>query len=89
MELYAAPSISMQQQEKMSRLFEGLRGVADVTTDVARKAGEFLAGYGKSHGLNPVDAIIAATAIDVDAVLVTRNKKHFEFIPALIVDSPY
>jgi predicted nucleic acid-binding protein len=89
MELYAAPSISKEQQEKMSRLFEGLNGVADVTADTARKAGELLARYGKNPGLNPVDALIAATALDMDAVLVTRNKRHFDFIVGLIVDSPY
>ncbi|MGB9859740.1 MAG: type II toxin-antitoxin system VapC family toxin [Moorellaceae bacterium] len=89
MELYAAPSISQEQQEKMSRLFEGLNGIADVTADTARKAGELLARYGKSSGLNPVDALIAATALDMDAVLITRNRRHFDFIAGLIVDSPY
>lgn len=89
MELYAAPAISPEQQEKMSRLFEGLTGVADVTAGTARRAGELLARYGKNHGLNPVDALIAATAMDMDAVLVTRNRRHFEFIAGLIADSPY
>ena len=89
MELYAAPGISSEQQEKMSRLFEGLTGVADVTAETAREAGELLARYGKSSGLNPVDALIAATALDMDAVLVTRNRRHFDFIAGLIVDSPH
>lgn len=89
MELYAAPNISPEQQEKMSRLFDGLSGVADVTADTARKAGDLLAKYGKSPGLNPVDALIAATAMEIDAVLVTRNRRHFDFIAGLIVNSPY
>lgn len=89
MELYAAPSISIQQQEKMSRLFEGLSGVADIAAGTARRAGEFLAVHSKSRGLNPMDTLIAATAVDMDAVLVTRNRKHFDFITGLIVDSPY
>lgn len=88
MELYAAPSISQEQLEKISRLFEGLTGVADVTADTARRAGELLARYRKNHGLNPVDALIAATAMEMDAVLVTRNRKHFDFIAGLIADSP-
>ncbi|MGB9920617.1 MAG: type II toxin-antitoxin system VapC family toxin [Moorellales bacterium] len=89
MELHAAPNISSQQQEKMSRLFEGLTGVADVTVDTARRAGDLLARYGRSQGLNPVDALVAATALEMDAVLVTRNRRHFEFIAGLIVDTPY
>lgn len=43
MELYAAPAISPEQQEKMSRLFEDLTGVADVSGVTARRTGELLA----------------------------------------------
>jgi len=89
MELYAAPHINPNQREKMTRLLEGLNGIIAVDPDIARKAGEFLGKYRKEHSLNPIDALIAATALNIDAVLATRNKKHFDFIPELIIDCPY
>ncbi|WP_258359560.1 type II toxin-antitoxin system VapC family toxin [Moorella sulfitireducens (nom. illeg.)] len=89
MELYAAQHITVEQQEKMARLFDGLNGIVEVDMDIARKAGEFLGKYRKDPGLNPIDALIAATALHLDAVLATRNKKHFDFIPGIVVDCPY
>ena len=89
MELYAAPQISNEQQEKMTRLFEGLNGIIAVDPEIAGKAGEFLGKYRKDYGLNPIDALIAATALNIDAVLATRNKKHFDFIPGIVIECPY
>jgi len=89
MELYAAPQISDEQEEKMTRLFEGLNGIVAVDPEIAEKAGKFLGKYRKKRGLNPIDALIAATAINLDAVLATRNKKHFDFIPGIVIECPY
>lgn len=89
MELFAAPQLSADQREKLSRLLEGFNGIVDVDSDIAASAGEFLGKYRKPNGLNPIDALIASTALNIDAVLVTRNKKHFDFIPGLIIECPY
>lgn len=48
MELYAAPSISPQQQEKMSHLLEGLSGMADITAGTARRQANFWPGTVKA-----------------------------------------
>ncbi len=40
-------------------------------------AGELLRQYRKSHSLEVPDAIIAAAAIQHDAALWTRNRKHY------------
>lgn len=56
-------------------MFEGLSGIVEADADIARKAGELLAKYRKIHGLNHIGALIAATALSMDAVLVTRNRK--------------
>lgn len=37
----------------------------------------------RGRTIAPFDALIAATAIVDDAILVTRNRKHFENIPGL------
>jgi len=45
--------------------------------------------YARSHGLTIPDALIAATAIANRALLLTRNVRHFSFIPRLRVRAPY
>lgn len=44
---------------------------------VGRRAGEYLKQYRKSHNVELVDALIAATAALSGAVLWTRNRKHY------------
>jgi predicted nucleic acid-binding protein len=50
----------------------------EVTEDVARVAGQLAHRYRKSHsGIGAVDYLIAATAIVIDADLLTTNVQHF------------
>ena len=53
--------------------------LACVPIDAAtgRKAGEFLRTFRKSHDLEIGDALIAASAVQNDAALWTRNRKHY------------
>ena len=48
-----------------------------LTTDVGRKAGQYLKSYRKSHGVELGDALIAASASASDRQLWTLNKKHY------------
>lgn len=48
-----------------------------IDDEVGRKAGEFLHKYRKGHGLQLGDALIAASAVLNEAVLWTRNRKHY------------
>lgn len=57
-------------------LFDSLERVA-VSGEIARKAGEYRAQYGRSHGLTLPDALIAATAFVIEADLFTRNVRHY------------
>jgi len=43
----------------------------------------------RRQGLTPVDALIAASAISADAILVTRNVKHFRMVDNLLTLQPY
>jgi predicted nucleic acid-binding protein len=54
-----------------------------VTLDIASLAADFLRKYGPSHGLDVVDAVIAATAQVHGHELVTLNLKHFPMFPGL------
>lgn len=41
--------------------------------------------YHLSHGVQFLDTLIAATAIEHNLTLVTHNQKHFSFIPDLLL----
>ncbi len=61
---------------------------AEVTEDVARVAGQLARRYRKSHrGIGAVDYLIAATAIVIDADLLTTNVRHFPMFTKL--EPPY
>jgi hypothetical protein len=59
-----------------------------VTEDVAHVAGQLARRYRKSHsGIGAVDYLIAATAIVIDADLLTTNLRHFPVFTKL--EPPY
>jgi predicted nucleic acid-binding protein len=56
----------------------------EVTENVARVAGQLARRYRKSHsGIGAVDYLIAATAIVIDADLLTTNVRHFPMFTKL------
>lgn len=52
------------------------------------KAYWLLKNYSMPHGLREFDSLIAATALAYDLTLVTRNEKHYRFIPDLRLQMP-
>jgi predicted nucleic acid-binding protein len=57
---------------------------AEVTEDVSRVAGQLARRYRNSHsGIGAVDYLIAATAIVIDADLLTTNVRHFPMFTKL------
>ena len=48
-----------------------------VSVSIAAHAADYVREWGKSRGVAVPDALIAATAQDVGAVLVTRDASHF------------
>jgi predicted nucleic acid-binding protein len=48
-----------------------------VSVGIAARAADYVREWGKSRGVAVPDALIAATAEDVGAVLVTRDATHF------------
>lgn len=71
------------ERADVARLFEGLR-LLPVTDAVARRAGRHLRAFRRSHpGIDLADYLIAATAEEEGARLVTLNVRHFPMFGAL------
>jgi predicted nucleic acid-binding protein len=71
------------ERRPVASLFGVLR-LLPVTDQVARRAGEFLRAYRRSHsGIDLVDYAVAATAELHGARLATLNVKHFPMFPDL------
>lgn len=88
LELMAAPKMTEQRLEATRELLEIFEHIP-VDGRIATTAGIYLSKYRASHGLEPMDAIIAATARVNEAALFTLNTKHFKFIEGLVVINPY
>ncbi len=88
LELMAAPKMTEKRFEIVRTLVKMFEQVP-VDERVATVAGRYLAKYRPSHGLEPMDAIIAATASVSEAVLFTLNTKHFKYIEGLVTINPY
>lgn len=61
--------------------------VLPLTPAIGERMLALIGAYHLSHRLAIPDALIAATAIEHDLMLVTHNTKHFSFIPKLSVRS--
>jgi predicted nucleic acid-binding protein len=73
-----------ERPESVTYLEKLVRAVDEA---IAARAGILRRDFGKSHGTGLADAIIAATAEERQAQLVTLNKKHFPMLNDVIV--PY
>jgi len=74
------------RNEKERRQVDGLLShysVRDIGRDIANLAGEYIRSYGASHGTDPIDALIAATAKVHSVPLATLNLKHFPMFAGL------
>ncbi len=66
----------VSEQTKISRFFALLTCVA-IDQKIGQLAGEHLRQYSKSHNLKIADALIAASTMQYQAALWTRNRKHY------------
>jgi predicted nucleic acid-binding protein len=65
-----------REHEATAKLFRMLLCVP-IDYETGRHAGDYLRQYGKSHGLQIGDALIAAAAVLNRAELWTRNRRHY------------
>ena len=71
-----------QERRHVDRLL-GVYVIHDIGLETACLAGDYVREYGLSHGVDPIDALIAATAKARDLELATLNLKHFPMFKGL------
>jgi tRNA(fMet)-specific endonuclease VapC len=83
-ELYAGKSVwekpkARKELERLLSIFE----IMPLTQDISKKAGQIRS----KHGVDLIDALIAATASEFRLPLQTTNRRHFEKIEGVILAS--
>ena len=78
---------NQREVDLIDRLIEAYEAIP-VDEAIGRRAYELLKTYAKSHGLRTFDSLIAATAIEKQRTLVTKNRKHFGMVNGLAVAIP-
>ena len=63
--------------------------IHEVAPAASRLARDWLTSYCLSHGLMIADALIAASAHQLGLPLYTKNVRHFQMLPLLVVIRPY
>ncbi len=64
-------------EEQVTEEFLQARGEVVLDARAGRRAGAYLATFGRSHGVEIADALIAAAATTSGLVLWTLNRKHY------------
>jgi predicted nucleic acid-binding protein len=64
-------------EEAVTRAFFEARGEVVLDGKIGRQAGDYLARYAKSHGVEIADALIAAAAATSGLRLWTLDRKHY------------
>jgi predicted nucleic acid-binding protein len=62
--------------------------IVPLRDSTGKRAYELVKLYAKRHGLHVFDSLVAATAIEEGFTLVTRNRRHFDFIEGLSLEVP-
>lgn len=80
-------SIGKRDKDRIKKSLARLR-YYPLTSEIALLAIQLIDKYSSAHGLFLADALIAATAISYNLILVTYNLKHFRFMKELSVIEP-
>jgi predicted nucleic acid-binding protein len=64
-------------EEPLTQAFFEARGEVVLDGRIGRRAGAYLARYGRSHGVELADALVAAAAATSSLRLWTLNRKHY------------
>lgn len=86
-ELFAVERMTPEQETDINIMLGNLQRI-DISSPVARLAGRLLAQHRKTRALEMPDAIIAASAVIHGLSLVSKNTRHYSFIPGLVLSPP-
>jgi hypothetical protein len=78
---------TQRETADLDLVLSGYRAVPP-NEDIARRAYYLIKTYARSHGLDILDALIAATALEEGLTLATKNRKHFRMIGELKLEVP-
>ncbi len=81
MELFAGANDKKQIVEMET--FLNAYSMLHLSSDIGARALDIIKTYSKADGIDPIDAILAATALAGEMTLSTRNGKHFRNIKGL------
>lgn len=81
MELYSGCR-SKKDIKKVEELIADLR-IRFVSKSISERAYDLMKKFRSSHGVEINDMLIAATAIENGAKMISKNQKHYQFIPGL------
>ncbi len=80
-----------RDKSELARLKKGLAArnteIVPLDAGISQRAAGLIDALALSHGLRLADALIAATAVDLNSALLTGNAKHFSAINGLRVES--
>jgi predicted nucleic acid-binding protein len=75
----------------LARLKKGLATrnaeIVPVTPAISQRASALIDALAMSHGMRLADALIGATAIEIQATLLTANVKHFSAVEGLQIEA--
>jgi predicted nucleic acid-binding protein len=77
-----ASARNTREREQIDRVLQSYR-LHDIELEIARLAGELVRRYGPSHSVDPIEALIAATATVSGEDLATLNLRHLPMFKAL------
>ena len=60
--------------------------ILPLAEDISHRATMYIEGYALSDGLRVADALIAASAVQSGAALMTANTRHYECIPDIALE---
>lgn len=78
---------TQRETDNLDLVLGGYRAIPP-SEDIARRAYDLMKTYTRSHGLHPLDALIAATALEEGLTLASKNRKHFQMISGLNLEVP-
>jgi predicted nucleic acid-binding protein len=81
MELYSGCR-SMRDIKNVEALITDLR-IQFVSKSISERAFELMKKFRSSHGVEINDMLIAASAMETGAKMISKNQKHYQFLPGL------